>query len=200
MWSALEDNTPVTSRFGKKVLDFKCFSPFFCAKDGLPWWSKMQRKWEKRAACNFWTLCLTVPNSPITYNLSNFITGCRSLGDKIIEVLLYHPHKTKTFMRPILNPIGKRDFQYYSTPSVYPNTHKYTNTQIHICHCLVQGNALLQGPCLYTDKGYNISVLIYKGCWIGLCVGVQKKCYDQWNCWIWYSELVFLSYLQWTNI
>jgi len=49
----------------------------------------MQRKWEKRAACNFWTLRLTVPNSPITYNLSNFITGYRSLGDKIIEVLLY---------------------------------------------------------------------------------------------------------------
>jgi hypothetical protein len=48
----------------------------------------MQRKWEKRIACR--TLCLTVPNSPIIYNLSNFITGCRSLGDKIIEVLLYH--------------------------------------------------------------------------------------------------------------
>jgi len=32
---------------------------------------------------------LTIPNSPITYNLSNFITGCRSLGDKIMEVLLY---------------------------------------------------------------------------------------------------------------
>jgi hypothetical protein len=30
-----------------------------------------------------------VPNSPITYNLSNFITSYRSLGDKIIEVLLY---------------------------------------------------------------------------------------------------------------
>jgi hypothetical protein len=30
----------------------------------------------------------TIPNSPITYNLSNFITGCQSLGDKIIEVLL----------------------------------------------------------------------------------------------------------------
>jgi hypothetical protein len=29
-------------------------------------------------------------NSPITYNLSNFITGCWSLVDKIIEVLLYH--------------------------------------------------------------------------------------------------------------
>jgi hypothetical protein len=52
--------------------------------------SKMQRKWEKIAACSFWTLRLTVPNSPITYNLSNFITGCLSLGDKIIEVLLYH--------------------------------------------------------------------------------------------------------------
>jgi len=72
-----------------EVLDFRCFPPFFSAKDGLPWWSKMQRKWEKRAACNFWTLRLTVPNSPIIYNLSNFITGCWSLGDKIIEVLLY---------------------------------------------------------------------------------------------------------------
>jgi hypothetical protein len=51
----------------------------------------------------------------------------------------------------------------------------------------MQGDALLQGPCLYTDKGYNISVLIYRG--INLqrvlnrlmcrCVGVQKKCYDQ---------------------
>jgi hypothetical protein len=56
----------------------------------LPRWSKMQRKWEKRAACSFWTLRLIVPNSPITYNLSNFITDCRSLGDKIIEVLLYY--------------------------------------------------------------------------------------------------------------
>jgi len=32
---------------------------------------------------------VTTGNSPITYHLSNFITGCRSLGDKIIEVLLY---------------------------------------------------------------------------------------------------------------
>jgi hypothetical protein len=50
--------------------------------------NKMQRKWEKIAACTFWTLRLTIPNSPITYNLSNFITGGQSLGDKIIEVLL----------------------------------------------------------------------------------------------------------------
>jgi hypothetical protein len=57
----------------------------------------MQRKWEKRAACSFWTLRLTVPNSPITYNLSNFITGCRSLGDKIIEVLLYLWNKCSLF-------------------------------------------------------------------------------------------------------
>jgi hypothetical protein len=49
----------------------------------------MQRKWEKRASCSFSTLHLTVPNSPITYNLSNFITGYQSLGDKIIELLLY---------------------------------------------------------------------------------------------------------------
>jgi hypothetical protein len=55
----------------------------------------------------------------------------------------------------------------------------------------MQGYALLQGPCLYADKGYNISVIIYRGCWIGLCVGVQKTCYDQWNCWIWYYELFF---------
>ncbi len=40
--------------------------------------------------CTFWTLRLTIPNSPITYNLSNFITSCRSLDDKIIEVLLYY--------------------------------------------------------------------------------------------------------------
>jgi hypothetical protein len=50
----------------------------------------MQRKWEKRTACSFWTMRLIVPNSPIIYNLSNFITGYRSLSDKIIEVLLYH--------------------------------------------------------------------------------------------------------------
>jgi len=39
----------------------------------------------------------------------------------------------------------------------------------------MEGYSLLQGPCLFTDKGYNISVIIYKGCWIGLCVGVQKN-------------------------
>jgi hypothetical protein len=50
---------------------------------------KNAKKMGKKAACNFWTLRFTVPNSPITYNLSNFITGCQSLGDKIIEVLLY---------------------------------------------------------------------------------------------------------------
>jgi hypothetical protein len=26
----------------------------------------------------------------------------------------------------------------------------------------MQGYALLQGPCLYADKGYNISVIIYR--------------------------------------
>jgi hypothetical protein len=46
-------------------------------------------KGKKEQPVAFWTLHLTIPNSPITYNLSNFITGCRSLGDKIIEVLLY---------------------------------------------------------------------------------------------------------------
>ncbi len=100
------DNTPVTSRFEKEVLDFRCFSPFFSAKDELPWWSKMQRKWEKRAACNFWTLRLIVPNSLITYNLSNFITGCRSLGDKIIEVLLYLPMQyLPTYTSSYLNDV-----------------------------------------------------------------------------------------------
>jgi hypothetical protein len=63
----------------------------------------MQRKWEKRAACSFWTLRLTVPNSPITYNLSNFIIGCRSLGDKIIEVLLYQVSTTLSWW--VLNHI-----------------------------------------------------------------------------------------------
>jgi hypothetical protein len=28
---------------------------------------------------------------------------------------------------------------------------------------------------LYTDKGYSISVLIIQGCWIGLCVSLQKN-------------------------
>jgi hypothetical protein len=46
----------------------------------------------------------------------------------------------------------------------------------------------------YTDKLCNIIVLIYTWCWIGLCVGVNKKCYGQWNCCI-----SFLSYLEWTN-
>jgi hypothetical protein len=37
---------------------------------------------------------------------------------------------------------------------------------------------------VYTNKGYNISVLMYLywRCWRGLCLGVQKKCYGQWNC------------------
>jgi len=48
----------------------------------------------------------------------------------------------------------------------------------------------------YQTKGYGISVLIiYEGHWIGLCVGVKKKCYGQWNCLIWWFELFFLVIL-----
>ncbi len=49
--------------------------------------------------------------------------------------------------------------------------------------------------CIQT-KGYGISVLIiYRGHWIGLCVGVKKNCYGQWNCLIWWFELFFLVIL-----
>lgn len=55
---------------------------------------------------------------------------------------------------------------------------------------------------LYMDKGYNISILnslilIYKGHWIGLYIGVKKKSYNQWNCWIGILNLFFL--LIWTQ-
>jgi hypothetical protein len=49
---------------------------------------KNAKKMGKKSSLQLLTLRLPVPNSPITYNLSNFITGCRSPGDKIIEVLL----------------------------------------------------------------------------------------------------------------
>jgi hypothetical protein len=71
-------------------------------------WSKMQRKWEKRVAYSFWTLRLTVPNSPITYNLSNFIIGYRSLGDKIIEVLLYMVNYICFFFHNFFNTLNVR--------------------------------------------------------------------------------------------
>jgi hypothetical protein len=46
--------------------------------------------------------------------------------------------------------------------------------------------------CIQT-KGYSISVLIiYRGHWTCLCVGVKKNCYDQWNCLICWFELFFL--------
>jgi hypothetical protein len=46
--------------------------------------------------------------------------------------------------------------------------------------------------CIQT-KSYGISVLIiYRGHWIVLCVGVKKNCYGQWNCLIWWFELFFL--------
>jgi len=38
--------------------------------------------------------------------------------------------------------------------------------------------------CMFTDEGYNASLLEYRGCWIGLCVSVKKKCYGKWNFWI----------------
>jgi len=37
--------------------------------------------------------------------------------------------------------------------------------------------------------------MIYRGYWIGLCVGVKKNCYGQWNCLIWWFELFFLVIL-----
>jgi hypothetical protein len=41
---------------------------------------------------------------------------------------------------------------------------------------------------------------VYRGCWIGFCVGLKKKCYGQWNCWIWWSEFIFLSCLSWVGL
>ncbi len=59
----------------------------------------------------------------------------------------------------------------------------------------------------FKNKGYYISLLIiYGGCWIGLCVGKcagkkkrKKKSYGQWNCLIWWFEIIFLSYLEWSK-
>jgi hypothetical protein len=46
-------------------------------------------------------------------------------------------------------------------------------------------------PLYVYNKGYSISILLYKRCWIGLCVVWRKNCYGQWNCWIWWSVLCF---------
>jgi len=49
---------------------------------------------------------------------------------------------------------------------------------------------------VYKQKAFGISVLlIYGGHWIGLCAGVRKNCYGQWNCLIWWFELFFLVIL-----
>jgi hypothetical protein len=34
------------------------------------------------------------------------------------------------------------------------------------------------------NVAYSVNALIYKGFQIGSCLGVLKKCYGQWNCWI----------------
>jgi hypothetical protein len=31
-------------------------------------------------------------------------------------------------------------------------------------------------------------LLIYRGCWIGLCPCAEKQCYGHWNCRIWWSD------------
>ncbi len=55
-------------------------------------------------------------------------------------------------------------------------------------HGFCFGNSVAAGSSkAYQDEDYII-ILIYWGCRIGFCVGVQKKYYDQWNCWIWWSD------------
>jgi hypothetical protein len=44
------------------------------------------------------------------------------------------------------------------------------------------------------DMCYSCATTTYKACQIGLGVGVQKKCYGQRNCWIWF--LLILSELK----
>jgi hypothetical protein len=30
-------------------------------------------------------------------------------------------------------------------------------------------------------------------------MGMKKQCYDQWHCYIWWFDFIFLSYLKWTK-
>jgi hypothetical protein len=48
--------------------------------------------------------------------------------------------------------------------------------------------------CHYLWRGLIPYLLLYRGCWIGPCVGrcEEQKCYAQWNYWIWWSEFSFL--------
>jgi hypothetical protein len=72
----------------KKSAGLQMFFTLFLCQRRVALIIKNAKKMGKKSSLHLLTLRLTVPNSPITYNLSNFITGCRSLGDKIIEVLL----------------------------------------------------------------------------------------------------------------
>jgi len=66
-----------------------------------------------------------------------------------------------------------------------------SSTSFEFFKCLLIGLSTL--PSLWTlynivnlcsTLHYSNSVLIHRGCWMHLCVGVKKKCYGQWNCWI----------------
>jgi hypothetical protein len=58
--------------------------------------------------------------------------------------------------------------------------------------------ALIFLPRLYTaDTGHSVSVLIYGGCWISLCVGMKNKCLTHKIAE--FGGLNFFSYLEWTD-
>ncbi len=47
---------------------------------------------------------------------------------------------------------------------------------------------LLLGEC--QSEGWMLGGA-WMNAWMGLCLGVQKKCYGWRNCWIWWFELFF---------
>ncbi len=51
----------------------------------------------------------------------------------------------------------------------------------------------------YLVPNQSGTIGINRGCWIGLCLRLKKKCHGQWRCWMWWSDLFLLSYLQCTN-
>jgi hypothetical protein len=72
-----------------------------------------------------------------------------------------------------------------------------TDSDLGLCSLMKPSRVL--NPACIQNKGHSIiSVLIVQMVlYIGLCVGVHKKYYyDQWNCWIWCSEFIFLTYIK----
>ncbi len=77
---------------------------------------------------------------------------------------------------------------FWITPKLGSATHYCDTLQLNSSFLAIGGMTLKPGKgnvgqCLKTisvyRQGYNISVLMYRWCQVGLCVGVENNCYDQ---------------------